>query len=152
MMKTRHLLKDRTQSYYSIMPDRTMAEAVNLMMKQVIGALIVMEDDRIKGIVTERDVMATVHRQGSSLENILVRDVMASNLVVCQADDSLDQVMELLFDNDTGHRIRHLPVMDNDRLVGIISIADIVHAMLTETRFENHLLRNYIKNWPDPAD
>jgi len=122
------------------------------MMKQVIGALIVMEDDRIKGIVTERDVMATVHRQGSSLENILVRDVMASNLVVCQADDSLDQVMELLFDNDTGHRIRHLPVMDNDRLVGIISIADIVHAMLTETRFENHLLRNYIKNWPDPAD
>jgi CBS domain-containing protein len=152
MMKTRHLLKDRSPAYYGIAPDRTMAEAVDVMMKHAIGALIVMEDNRIRGIVTERDVMATVHRQGMNLANILVRDVMASNLVLCQADDSLDRVMELLFDNDTGHRIRHLPVMDNGRLAGIISIADIVHALLTETRFENRLLRSYIKNWPDPGD
>jgi CBS domain-containing protein len=150
-MKARHLLKDRSPAYYGIAPDRTMGEAVDVMMRHNIGALVVMDDGRLKGIVTERDVMGTVHRRGADFSNIMVRDVMASNLVLCQAEDSLDQVMELLFHNDTGHRIRHLPVMDNGLLAGIISIADIVHALLTETRFENRILKSYIKNWPEPG-
>jgi CBS domain-containing protein len=151
-MKVRHLIKDRSPAYYGIAPDQTMAEAVDVMIKHTIGSLFVMEDNRIRGIVTERDVMTTVHRQGANFANMVVRDVMATNLVLCQIDDSLDQVMELLFDNDTGHRIRHIPVMDNGLLVGIISIADIVQALLTETRFENRLLKCYIKNWPEPED
>jgi len=148
-MKVRNLLKDRFPPIYRIAPDQTMDEAVSMMMMHRIGALIVMEEGGIKGIVTERDVMATVGLRSMSLSKVLVRDAMSSNLVVCQADDSLDQIMELLFNNDTGHRIRHLPVMDEGKLVGVISIADIVLALLTETRFENRLLKNYIKNWPD---
>jgi len=151
-MKARHLLKDRSQSYYSITPDRTMAEAVEIMMKNNIGALVVMEDNNMRGIITERDVMRIVHRYNAEFATVRVRDQMATDLVLCQAEDSLDQVMELLFHNDTGHRIRHLPVMDNGNLAGIISIADIVNALLTETRFENRILKSYIKNWPEPGD
>lgn len=149
-MKARHLLKDRSQHYYSITPDCTMAEAVATMMKNNIGALVVMEDNTMKGIITERDVMRIVHEHGPDFTNLTVGEEMASDLVMCEAEDSLDHVMELLFHNNTGHRIRHLPVMDSDTLAGIISIADIVNALLTETRFENRLLKNYIKNWPEP--
>ena len=151
-MKALHLLKDRSPSYISIAPDQTMAEAVEVMMRHNIGALVVMDDSRLSGIVTERDVMRIVHSHGVDLSNLRVRDVMASELVMCQGEDSLDHVMELLFHNNTGHRIRHLPVMNNGSLAGIISIADIVNALLTETRFENRLLKSYIKNWPEPGD
>lgn len=128
-----------------------MAEAVETMMKNNIGALVVMADNRMTGIITERDVMRIIHQHGSDFAMVTVGDEMTSNLVLCQVEDSLDHVMELLFHNDTGHRIRHLPVMDNGHLAGIISIADIVNALLTETRFENRLLKNYIKNWPEPG-
>ncbi len=150
-MKAQHLLKDRSPSYYNIAPHQTMAEAVATMMKHNIGALVVMEGGRLKGIITERDVMRIVHKYNAQFATVLVRDEMATDLVLCQAEDSLDQVMELLFHNDTGHRIRHLPVMNNGTLAGIISIADIVNALLTETRFENRILKNYIKNWPEPG-
>lgn len=151
-MKAQHLLKDRLQEIYSIGPDRTMAEAVSLMANHNIGALMVLEDEQMRGIVTERDVLCTAHRHAMNFSNILVRDVMSSNLVLCQANDSLDHIMELLFRNQTGHRIRHLPVMDDGQLVGIISIADMVQALLTETRLENRMLKTYIKNWPEPEN
>ncbi len=150
-MKALHLLKDRSPSYYSIAPDQTMAQAVETMMKHNIGALVVMEDNSMRGIITERDVMRIVHKYNAQFATVVVRSEMATDLVMCQAEDSLDQVMELLFHNDTGHRIRHLPVMNNGALAGIISIADIVNALLTETRFENRILKSYIKNWPEPG-
>lgn len=151
-MKARHLLKNRIPPYYGIAPHQSMTEAVDLMMAHRISSLVVLQDKRLISIVTERDVMWTVHQYGADFANVKVQQAMAPELVVCQADADMDQIMELMFHNRLGKRIRHVPVLDDDELMGVISIGDIVNALLTETRFENKLLKNYIKNWPEPEE
>jgi len=151
-MKARHLIKDRNPPYHSVATHQSMAEAVELMMTHRISSLVVTRDGRPVSIVTERDVLRTVYQHGGDFSGIQVEQAMAPELVTCEAEDSLDDIMELLFHNKLGKRIRHLPVMDNGSLVGVISIRDIVSALLTETRFENQVLRSYIKNWPEPGD
>ncbi|HKJ23057.1 MAG TPA: CBS domain-containing protein [Gammaproteobacteria bacterium] len=151
-MKARHLIKDRNPPFYGITPHHSMAEAVDAMMNHRISSLVVMDNGHLVSIVTERDVMRTVYQHGGDFSKVKVQEAMAPELIVCQAEDGLDDVIELLFHNRLGKRIRHLPVLDNQELMGVISIRDIVNALLTETRFENRLLRNYIKNWPEPED
>lgn len=149
-MKALHLLKDRSSTCYSITPDQDLGEAVTLLTTHNIGALVVLVDGRLESIITERDIIYALRRHGPDAATRKVQEFMAEELVVCHTEDSLDEVMSLLFHNKTGHRIRHLPVLDDNRLVGMISIGDIVSVLLTETRFENRLLKGYIKNWPEP--
>ena len=114
-----------------------------------IGSLVVMENGQIVGIVTERDVVWAAGQHSVNLINMTVHDIMAKTLVTCTGEDSLEHAMDLMTRNPTQQRIRHLPVIDDGELVGLISIGDIVHALLTKTEFENKLLKNYIKHWPD---
>lgn len=151
-MKVKHLLKDRQPPYYEIAPDQPLQEAVNRMMENHIGSLVVFDEGKMISIVTERDILRAVHEHGPDFDNIRVQDVMAPDLVICDMEDSLDQAMELMFNNKTGHRIRHIPVQNEDSLIGVISIGDIVSALLTETQYENRLLKSYIKKWPEPED
>lgn len=118
-------------------------------MKHRVGSLLVRDNGKLVSIVTERDIVWAAGKMGTSLKDVKVRDIMATTLVTCDIDDSLDHAMDLMTRNPTRQRIRHLPVLDNNELAGVISIGDIVHALLTETKFENNLLKNYIKNWPD---
>lgn len=147
-MKVRHILDRKGTAFHSIDPGKSIADAVDAMIKNRIGSLLVMENGRLLSIVTERDVVWAAGKMGTNLSEVRVRDIMARALVTCAADDSLDHAMDLMTRNPTNQRIRHLPVMNGNDLIGIISIGDIVHALLTETKFENHLLKNYIKNWP----
>ncbi len=147
-MKVRHILDRKGGAYHSIDPDKSITEAVDAMIKHRIGSLVVMDNGRLLSIVTERDVVWAAGKMGARLSDVRVRDIMAKTLVTCTADDSVDHAMDLMTRNPTKLRIRHLPVMSENMLVGIISIGDIVHALLTETQFENNLLKNYIKNWP----
>jgi len=135
--------------YHSIEPDQLLCEAVELMMEHRIGALLVMENGKLKSIVTERDVMGAVDKHKEKLSEIKVKDVMAPSLITCKSDDDIAQAMEMMTNNSTKQRIRHLPVIDGDKLAGVISIGDIVQVLLTETKFENRLLKNYIQNWPE---
>jgi CBS domain-containing protein len=148
-MKVRHLFDTKGYNLYFIAPEEPLTHAVEIMMRHRIGSLAVMENEQLVSIVTERDVMHAVYQRLDAFRTITVREVMAPALVYCQADESIDEAMERMFNNELGRRVRHLPVLDGDQLMGIISIGDIVQALLTQVRFENRLLRSYIKNWPE---
>lgn len=148
-MKVGSLLKRKGTEYHAIAPDEPIGEAVRRMMEKRIGSLLVMEDGKLVSIITERDVMAAVDRYDGQITELRVRDMMASQLITCSTRDNVDEIMELMFNNPAKRRIRHLPVVDDGELRGIVSISDVVAAMLTETRFENQLLKNYVRNWPE---
>jgi len=148
-MKIRHILEKKGQQCHLITPEQPVAEAVRLMIHNRIGSLVVMGHGQIVGIVTERDVVWAAGQHSVNLVNMTVHDIMAKTLVTCTGEDSLEHAMDLMTRNPTKQRIRHLPVIDGGKLVGLISIGDIVHALLTKTEFENKLLKNYIKHWPD---
>lgn len=148
-MKVSSILKDKGKEYFSIEPDQLLCDAVDLMMQHRIGSLLVKENGSLKSIVTERDVMGAVDKYKENITAIKVKDVMAPSLITCCSDDDIAHAMDTMTNNATKRRIRHLPVIDEGELSGVISIGDIVHALLTETKFENRLLKNYIQNWPE---
>ncbi len=148
-MNVDHILRQKGTTAFGIAPERPLTDAVREMMHHQIGALLVMDGTTPVSIVTERDILWAVDRFGPDLDGIRVRDAMAPRLVTCGSGESIDAVMQMMLDNPTGRRIRHLPVVDGAELKGIISIGDVVQALLTETRFENRLLKNYIRNWPE---
>lgn len=148
-MNIHYLLERKGGELHRIGPDAQVNEAVSLMARHRIGSLAVMEGERLRSIVTERDVLCAVDSHGEEAGRLYVREIMAPRLVTCPPGMTLDEAMDLMFHNVTGRRIRHLPVVEDDRVLGIISIGDVVHALLTETRFENKLLKHYIRCWPE---
>lgn len=149
-MKVGYLFKNKSKASFSISANAAVTEAATLMNDNHIGSLVVREGSSgIQSIITERDILKVVGARPDKLAVLKVRDIMAPSLITCQISDSVDTAMDLLINNKTGHRIRHLPVMDGDQFVGIISVSDIIEALLTETKQENNLLKSYIKNWPE---
>lgn len=151
-MNLGHVLKNKNATVLSIEPDDLLTEAVARMMANRVGSLVVLDNGKLLSIVTERDVMWAVNSHDANVKSVRVRDVMAKQLVTCETSDTLDQAMNMMINNALGHRIRHLPVMENGEFIGLISIGDIVQALLTETKFENNLLKHYIKNWPESEE
>lgn len=151
-MNIRYLLDRKGDELHRIGPDAKLNEAVSQMARHRVGSLAVMEGQRLLSIVTERDVLCAVDTHGEGAGHLCVREIMAPRLVTCLPDLGLDEAMELMFHNVTGRRIRHLPVVENEHVLGVISIGDVVHALLTETRFENKLLKHYIRCWPEEQE
>ncbi len=147
-MRIASVLKRKGAEVHTIDPQAPVNEAVRRMVENRIGSLVVVAGDKPVSIVTERDVLQTLDAQGA-LAGRRVADIMAARLVMCSSADTVDKAMGLMTHNVTGRRIRHLPVIDNGRLVGMLSIGDVVEALLTEATFENRLLKNYIKHWPE---
>lgn len=151
-MNINSVLKRKSHTgQYCIDPEQPLTDAVKLMMQHRVGSLVVMEGGRLVGIVTERDVMRAVDDHLPRFADVAVRDVMTADPITCAGDTGIDVAMDTMLHNATGNRIRHLPIVEQGRLVGVLSIGDVIDALLTETRFENQLLKNYIKNWPEDA-
>ena len=148
-MKVGNILEKKGVEQFCASENQPLTEAAAIMSENRIGSLVVMEEGKVTSIVTERDVMMAVGRFNGEISSVKVADVMPKTLITCDVDYTLDRVMDLMINNDTGKRIRHLPVLDDGKLAGVISISDVVEALLTKTEFENKLLKNYIKNWPD---
>ncbi len=149
-MKVGYLFKNKPKTSFSISPDATVTEAAELMNDNHIGSLMVRKGSTgIQSIITERDILHVVGGRPDKLAVLKVRDIMAPSLITCQISDTIDHAMDLMINNKTTHRIRHLPVMEGEQFVGIISVSDIIEALLTETKQENNLLKSYIKNWPE---
>lgn len=152
-MEVSHLLRMSGGSYHQIRPDEPLLHAVRKMMANRVGSLVVLDGEALVGIITERDVLGAVDGHANDLAavgDLRVADLMSTRLVVCEGGDSVDHAMALMMENETGRRVRHLPVIDAGRLQGVVSIGDVIQALLTETEFENKLLRHYIKYWPEP--
>jgi CBS domain-containing protein len=142
-MKVRDILKVKGSQVYTIGPDQTVLDAVAILMQHRIGALLVRDaTGTVSGIISERDVLGECLRRSADLDRIPVREVMTRDLVVCVPDDDVDYAMGIV----TKNRVRHLPIMDDDGVAGIISIGDLVKAGLEEAEYENRYLKEYIQS------
>lgn len=131
-------------SVYTIKPEAPVLDAVKQMAEKRIGALLVVENDRIAGIVTERDYARKVVLMGRASNDTPVRDIMTTTVMYVRPDHGIEECMALM----TQNRLRHLPVMDNGRLVGLVSIGDLVKAMISEQQFIIEQLQQYIHGEP----
>ena len=129
----------------TIDPEALIADAVNRMVDNDIGSLLVIHDGALVGFITERDILHGMHAHGCSLCEVKVGDLMEKEPVVATLDDSVDYARDVM----TKSRISHLVVLDGSKLVGVISFHDVARACLKEANFENALLKRYIKNWPE---
>ncbi|NMM27449.1 MAG: CBS domain-containing protein [Glaciimonas sp.] len=128
------------QTVWNIAPTALVLDAIKLLAEKSIGALLVMEGEQVVGIVTERDYIRKVHILGRSSDNTAVSDIMTSPVMYVSLDQTNEQCMALM----TGNRLRHLPVMDNGKLVGLISIGDLVKDIISEQQFIIQQLEHYI--------
>jgi CBS domain-containing protein len=125
----------------SVAPEDSLAAAIATLSARRIGAVLVLDADKaIDGILSERDVLNAVAREGAQALNRKVSEVMTGSVVTCEPDDSIEQIMETM----TERRFRHLPVVQQGRLCGMISIGDVVRLRLEEQRREADALREYI--------
>ena len=122
------LLDHKGTEIVSISPGAAVVDAANLMAEKEIGSLIVMQDGKLCGIVTERDYARKVIVGGRSTESTLVADIMTAEVLTAGLDQSVDECMTLM----TEKRIRHLPIVEAERVLGIISIGDLMNAIVTD--------------------
>jgi len=141
MTSVAQVLKSKpTQDVYTIEASDSVYNAIKLMADKQIGALIVKENGAIAGIVTERDYARKIVLMDRSSKTTPVRDIMSSAVRFVRPDQTTDECMALM----TERRMRHLPVMDNDQLIGMVSIGDLVKAIIAEQQFTIQQLEHYI--------
>ncbi|TQM17553.1 CBS domain protein [Pseudoxanthomonas sp. 3HH-4] len=140
MRTVRQLLGSKTPEVFSVSPDASVLDAIKLMAEKGVGAVLAMQGERLCGIVSERDYARKVVLQGRSSSNTPVRDIMTAKVVTVRPDDSVDHCMQIV----TEHRIRHLPVVEGEAIVGVISIGDLVKAVIEDQQVELDQLQRYI--------
>ena len=140
MTTLKMLLKGKGHDVWSVHPDDTVLDAIKMLAEKDIGALLVIKDDKPIGIFTERDYARNVYLKGKSSLDTAVRDVMVAPVFFVKLDQSVDECMVLM----TVKRFRHLPVMDGDELVGMVSIGDLVKSVIAEQQFTIEQMEQYI--------
>ena len=144
-MKTvKQILDSKGRNVWTIGPDDSVFDAIKMMSEKEIGALPVMENEKLAGIITERDYARKVILKGKMSQETPVRQVMTTSVLCAQPKQTTEECMALMSDK----RIRHLPVCDGDQVAGIISIGDLVKAVITEQKFIIEQLEHYISGAP----
>lgn len=135
MTTIRQLLDEKGSDVWAIEPDDTVFNAVSEMSRKDVGGLLVMEGEKIAGIITERDYTRNVILKGKTSPETPVRDIMTANVICAGPEQSILDCLEIMSEK----RVRHLPVVDNDRLVGMVSIGDLVKRIINDqkTTIEN---------------
>jgi len=140
MRSVQDILDSKGSDVWSVKPDDIIFDAIKLMADKGIGALLVMEDDKLVGIVTERDYARKVVLEGKSSREARIHEVMTSKILCVSPERTIDECMALMTDK----RIRHLPVLDHKQVVGFVSIGDLVKAVISEQKILIDQLQNYI--------
>jgi CBS domain-containing protein len=140
MYTANDIIKDKGRTVWSVKPTNTVLEALGVMAEHDIGAVLVLDGDRLVGLLTERDYARKVVLAGRSSKDSQVKDVMTAHVVCVAPQRSVDECMALM----TNKRLRHLPVVDHKRVVGIVSIGDLVKATIDEQQFTISQLQMYI--------
>ena len=140
MRTVRQLLEAKAPEVFAIGPDAPVIDAIRLMAEKRIGALLVMQGGRMVGIVSERDYARKIVLQGRSSATTPVSEIMTGQVVSVRLDDTADRCMQLV----TDRRIRHLPVLDGDAVLGVVSIGDLVKAVIEDQQVEIDQLQRYI--------
>jgi len=140
MTKVKDILALKGQSVWSVALDASVYDAMKLMAEKGIGALMVMQGEKLVGIISERDYARKVILQGRASRTTQVREIMTSHVLYAQPEQNIEECMAVMTDK----RVRHLPVYDEGRLVGVISIGDLVKSIITEQKFMIEQLEKYI--------
>ena len=140
MTTVKQLLAEKGPTVWTVGPDQTVLDAIRLLAEKDVGALVVVEGEEPVGVFSERDYVRKVYLRGKTSPTTLVREVMSAPIVAVGPEATVEQCMATM----TNRRIRHLPVTENGRLVGIVSIGDLVNAIIREQHQLIEQLENYI--------
>ncbi len=140
-MKVKDILKLKGPQVFTIGSEKTIAEAIEMMVNNNIGSLLVLSSEgKISGILSERDILRLSHHQAENYREIKVGDAMTKKVIIAEPDDEIDYIEQVM----TQNRIRHLPIVQDKVLVGLISIGDIIKSLLGKVRADNKYLYDYI--------
>lgn len=139
-MTVKDILNRKGSTVYSVHPNETVYDAIKKMADLNIGALLVLDDGKVKGIISERDYRNKIILKGRTSASTPVKDIMVKQVFCVNSSDSINLCMQLM----TEKKIRHLPVLNNGELAGIISIGDVVKSVIEDQKIEINSLRNYI--------
>jgi len=148
METIRQILQQKGNQIYSVSPETTVFDALKLMAEKNIGAVLVLDKGKLCGIMSERDYARKVVLHGKFSKEIPVREIMSSNVICVEPDQTINNTKAVMINK----RIRHLPVMKNEELLGIVSIGDIVNAVIEKHSSTIDQLVTYIKGVPEPKE
>jgi CBS domain-containing protein len=143
-MQVKEILRVKGNRLLSIEPSGRAADAVATMARENLGSLVVMEQGRMIGMLTFHELLRGIASRGGSLGDMKVAEVMARDPVTASPDMEVNDLRRTMLDSGA----RYLPVLQDGRLLGVISFRDVAKAVLEEQDFENRMLKGYIKNWP----
>ncbi|CAN6484200.1 unnamed protein product [Victoria cruziana] len=143
-MKVIDILRVKGGTLFTVSPDQPMAQAVSTMAELDVGSLVVMEHGDLVGMLTFREVIAAVVKNGGSVGSTLVRSVMDDHPLTCTPETEIDEVRRMML----GRHARYMPVLNGRTLMGVISFYDVAKAVVDGQDFENRMLKAYIRDWP----
>ena len=144
-MKVSDILRVKGNTLYTAHPAEPLADAVRVMAERDIGSLVVMEHGDLVGMLTFREVIQALVRNGGAVGTMLVRTAMDDHPVTCTLETDLDEIRRIMLDRHA----RYMPVMDKRMLMGVISLYDVAKAVVDSQNFENRMLKAYIRDWPE---
>ena len=143
-MKVSDILRVKGNTLYTASPDQPLAEAVQTMADLDIGSLVVMAHGDLVGMLTFREVIAAIVRNGGAVGTLSVRSVMDDAPLTCSPDTEIDEVRRMML----GRHARYMPTLDGKMLMGVVSFYDVAKAVVDGQDFENRMLKAYIRDWP----
>jgi CBS domain-containing protein len=143
-MKVSDILRVKGNTLYTVTPDEPLAHAINVMAEKDIGSLVVMDHGDLTGMLTFREVILCIVKNGGVVGNTLVRTAMDDHPLTCTSETELDEVRRMMLERHA----RYMPVMDRRMLMGVISFYDVAKAVVDSQNFENRMLKAYIRDWP----
>jgi CBS domain-containing protein len=146
-MLVSEILAIKGKVLYTIAPNKSLADAVEIMAEQDVGSLVVFSHGQMVGMLTFREVLSALHKGGAEWGRMPVEQAMLSGPMVASPGMEMDELRRLMVE----HHQRYLPVMDDHTLLGVVSFHDVAKAVLEEQSFENRMLKNYIRNWPQES-
>ena len=144
-MKVSDILQVKGSALYTVAPDSPLQTAILVMSEHDIGSLVVMDFEKLIGILTFREVIQTLALHRGTVDGLTVRSVMSAQPLTCSMDTELDEVRRIML---TQHA-RYLPVMSNRQLMGVVSFYDVAKAVVDSQNFEHQMLKAYIRDWPE---
>ena len=144
-MKVSDILRLKGGTLFTAWPDEPLSEAATMMAERDMGSLVVMSHGHLVGMLTFREVIQAIVRNGGSLGNMLVRSAMDDAPLTCTLETEMDEVRRMMLERHA----RYMPVMDHGMLMGVISFYDVAKAVVDSQNFENKMLKAYIRDWPE---
>jgi CBS domain-containing protein len=146
-MKVSDILRVKGSTLYTITPEDSLQSAMNLMAEKDIGSLVVMSHGLVVGMLTFREVILAVNKNGGTVGTTTVYRAMDDGPLICTPATELDEVRRMMLDRHA----RYMPVIDNRMLMGVISFYDVAKSVVEAQNFENKMLKAYIRDWPEDA-